>query len=285
MRFIVTALTGDVCQAVQIRPETSFYPAIYSRIFGPASQADCAAFVEEHTAQCLKGEKAVAALSAEDAGRPFPWSAPWDSEAVAALATETAASLLPDDGGAAGKVLVTRVEAAAFALQRIVPPTVVVEAWGQVPTLGYTEGEVKVFSATLPEDGVVTAGVFAKPPDGITLPVISSVSAEGNIPFNGDAIQAIHLVGSQGSLLCLPGGTTGPFSRQVDGSRLVRGTGELAKGVECYLIISNRDTYSIGTQLPAGCAEGDRVHFTGVRMDISFCMQGTPLRLLWTAKA
>jgi len=228
-------------------------------------------------------EVAVASLSAEDAGRPFPWSVPWDSQSIAEMTTEAATDLLPADGSVAGKVLVSRVEAAEFALQLSFPTTVVVQAWGQVPTLGYSDGEVKVFSATLPADGVVTAGVFAKPPAGFVAQVISSVPADGNIPFDGNAIQAILLVGSQGSLLCLPG-PDGPFSRQVDGERLVRGTGELAKGVECYLIRSNRDTYSIGRQLPQGCAVGDRVNFTGVRMDISFCMEGTALRLLWAAK-
>jgi hypothetical protein len=283
MRFIVTALTADLCEAVQIRPETSFYPAIYSRIFGPATHAECAAFVDQHTAQCQKGEAAVALLSAEDAGRPFPWSAPWDSEAVTAITTEMAASVLPGGESVAGKVLVSRVEGATFAMQLSFPPTVVVQAWGQVPTLGYSDGEVKIFDAALPVDGVVTAGVFAKPPAGFAAQMLSSVPADGNIPFNGDAIQAIHLVGSQGTLLCLPG-PNGPFSRQVDGSRLVRGTGEILRGVTCYLIVANRDTYSIGTSLPAGCADGDRVHFTGVRMDVSFCMQGIALSLLWAAK-
>jgi hypothetical protein len=283
MQFIVTALTANLCEAVQIRPATSFYPAIYSQIFGPATRQECVGFVAEHEAQCSKGVAPIASLSAEDAGRPFPWSVPWDSPAVAGMATAAAAGLLSADGSIAGKVLVSRVEAAEFAMQLSFPPTVVVQAWGRVPTLGYSEGEVKVFSVGLPADGVVTAGVFAKPPSGMAAQVISSIPADGHIPFDGNAIKAILLSGSQGSLLCLPG-DEGPFSRQVDGARLVRGIGELAKGVECFLIIANRDTYSIGARLPDGCSVGDRVNFTGVRMDISFCMQGTPLSLLSATK-
>jgi hypothetical protein len=296
MQFIVTALTGDPCQVVQIRPKNSFYPAIYSQIYGPATHQECVDFVAAHTALCqgvgmgilgrggvFPWRSAARGVNAADAGRPFPWSVPWDGEEIGGMATEAALCSVGAAGAAVGKQLVMRVEAAEFALQLIHPPTVLVRAWGQVPTLGYTDGEVQVFGTTLPDDGVATAGVFAKPPGGLAAQVISSVPADGNIPFNGNAIQAIHLVGSQGSLLCLPG-NNGPFSRQVDGSRLVRDTGDLVAGVECFLIIANRNTYSIGRQLPAGCAAGDRVKFTGVRMDVSFCMEGTPLSLLSAVK-
>ena len=296
MQFIVTALTGNPCEAVQIRPEASFYPAIYTQIYGPASYLQCVEFVAAHTALCqvismeILGRGGVfpfrtvpRGIDAADAGRPFPWSVPWDNEEVGRLATEAALHCVEAHGSVVGKQLVMRVEAAEFAMQLSLPPTVVVRAWGQVPTLGYSDGEVQVFGSSLPADGVATAGVFARPPAGPAGTMISSVPADGNIPFNGDAIRAVHLVGSQGSLLCLLG-SNGPFSRQVDGNRLVRSTGELVAGVECFLITANRDTYSIGPQLPSGCAEVDRVKFAGVRMDVSFCMQGTPLSLLSALK-
>ncbi len=278
MQFIVTALTGNPCEALQIRPETSFYPAIYSQIYGPASFQPCVDFVAAHATLCQGIGMGVLGR-----GGVFPWSVPWDNEEVGRLATEAALHCVADSCSVVGKQLVMRVEAAEFAMQLSLPPTVVVRAWGQVPTLGYSDGEVQVFGSSLPADGVATAGVFARPPAGSAGAVISSVPADGNIPFNGDAIRAIHLVGSQGSLLCLPG-NDGPFSRQVNGNRLVRGEGELVAGVECLLIVAARDTYSIGMGIPAGCAEGDRVKFTGVRMDVSFCMQGTPLSLLSAVK-
>ncbi len=274
MQFIVTALTGDLCQSVRIRPADSIYIAIYSRIFGPATQQECADFVEKHAAECMVAGSRMTG----DAGRPFPWRAPNDARGVQELASAAAGS-----DGPAGKVLVSTVERGEFALLLSAPPKLSIVAFGEVPTLGYSEPEVRVFGSVLAADGVVTAGVFAKPPSGFAADVISPVTAEGLVTYNADAITAVHLVGSQESLLCLPG-NDGPFSRQVNGNRLVRGEGELVAGVECFLIVTGRDTYSIGRALPTGCAEGDRVKFTGVRMDVSFCMQGTPLSLLSATK-
>lgn len=276
MRFIVTALTGDVCQSVRMRPEDSIYAGIYSRIFGPATAQECGDFVAKHAASC---ELAGSTLTG-DAGRPFPWRAPHDAQGIQELATMAANSVTD---GSPGKVLVSTVESARFARLLSAPPKLSVVAFAEVPTLGYSEPEVRVFGTALAADGVVTAGVFAKPPSGLAADVISPVTAEGIVDYDSDAVTAVHLVGSQASLLCLPGGNE-PFSRQVNGNRLVRGEGELVAGVECYLIIANRDTYSIGRALPTGCAVGDRVRFTGVRMDVSFCMQGIPLSLLSATK-
>ena len=275
MQFIVTALTGDLCQAVRIRPADSIYIAIYSRIFGPATQQECADFVAKHAASCeVSGSRMTG-----DAGRPFPWRAPNDARGIQELATAAAGT-----DGLPGKVLVSTVESAEFARLLSAPPKLSIVAFAEVPTLGYSEPEVRVFGTALSADGVVTAGVFAKPPSGMAADVISPVTAEGLVNYNADAITAVHLVGSQESLLCLPGGNE-PFSRQVNGNRLVRSEGDLVAGVECFLIIASRDTYSIGRALPTGCAVGDRVKFTGVRMDVSFCMQGRPLHLLSAVKA
>jgi hypothetical protein len=71
----------------------------------------------------------------------------------------------------------------------------------------------------------------------------------------------------------------------VDGSRLIRGTGQLVQGQESFLIHTTHETFAIGARLPEDCCLGQRVRFAGVRLDVSFCREGTGLYLLATAAA
>ncbi len=76
-------------------------------------------------------------------------------------------------------VRVASVESGTFALQKKLPPNVVVSAEGTVTTSGWKNGELTSWVyVTPPEDGILDLDFVAERPSGLVLQVISPIAGQ-----------------------------------------------------------------------------------------------------------
>jgi hypothetical protein len=174
------------------------------------------------------------------------------------------------------KKKVDRVEKVTLKIMKSNPPILHIEANGEVVSSGWTDPElVPLVYVQPPPDGIYEFEFVAKPPTGISQPVITPIDADyswHDFPSDLLGVRVIAQTNSKEASLYEPGQTVVERGVLTD------------EGVECQGFRSDEGRlFTLAGNL-GGFQVGDRVVVVGTVAAVSFCMQGITLGVLHICK-
>jgi hypothetical protein len=155
---------------------------------------------------------------------------------------------------------------------------VLIEAEGTVPTSGWTDPELSAYVYVKPPaDGIYEFDFCATPPVGIVSEVITDVTARPYIMEAPENFRGVRVYASLNKLEAyLP-------KRETTGVICVRGK-LTDEGTECQALRSDDgQLYTLIGDLK-GFKIGDTVIVCGAVAEVSICMQGTTIIVMWIGK-
>ena len=173
------------------------------------------------------------------------------------------------------KVKVLEVKDVRLTVYRSIPPKLLIEADGIVPTTGYTDPElIEYIYKQPPPDGIYDFDFVATPPQGGSADVLSPISASYLLVPIPKGLKGVKVHASWNSVQADLGWASSPSTICVKGKLT-------DEGVECQALrTSDGELYTLVGDLN-GYKIGDVVIVCGTIADISFCMQGTTINVTW----
>lgn len=125
----------------------------------------------------------------------------WAVAVTAVTLTLASRPVVAEDKGPPPQV-VKKILKVEYTFEKIAPPNLVVTVEGQVNTGGYTNVTLKRATyVTPPKDGIQDYTLYATPPDGIALQVISTVTAKDTWKAYPAWVKGVRVRGVDGGIV------------------------------------------------------------------------------------
>ena len=173
------------------------------------------------------------------------------------------------------KVKVYEVRAVHLTVYRSMPPKLLIEVAGIVPTTAYTGPElVEYVYVHPPPNGIYEFDFIAEPPAGASVEVLTNISARYLVDPMPRELKGVEVFASHNSKVASLREGISPTTICVKGTLR-------DEGVECQALRSTEgELYTLVGNL-SGFTNGDEVVVCGTIAEISFCMQGTTINVSW----
>ena len=180
-----------------------------------------------------------------------------------------------------GKQTIYQIEGVKVNLLESLPPQLVINAEGLVPTEGWANPElVPYVYITPPLDGIQDFGFIAEPPPEISLQVLTPITVSFHMKDMPSWLRGVRVHASANSVEALINNPAAGKGHKI----CIKG--ELTdEGVECQTLRTpNGELYTLITCNLDNFQIGDIVYVYGTTVPISFCNQGTTVAVEWIGK-